>query len=142
MHRKFSIFLRNDRDCKAVSYDRHILASKFFLKNKETGYAFFRKSKCDCQCLHFWHNFLYLSLSNILIWTSICKAVRFLNIFEKWSWLYGYRSIQCKKELYSNRKFGSNCFCKIKKPNKNFLKLKCDWGCSYFDTTGMYWPWM
>ncbi len=28
------------------------------------------------------------------------------------------------KEIHSNRKFGSHCFCKIKKPNKNFLKLK------------------
>ncbi len=27
---------------------------------------------------------------------------------------------------------------KIKKPNKNFLKLKCDWWCSYFDTTDGY----
>ncbi len=23
----------------------------------------------------------------------------------------------------------------MKKPNKNFFKLKCDWWCSYFDTT-------
>jgi hypothetical protein len=30
------------------------------------------------------------------------------------------------------------CFCKKKKPNKNFLKLKCDWWCSYFDTTDGY----
>ncbi len=54
LHRKFSIFLRNNRDCKAVlSYNKHILASKLFLKNRETGQAFFRKSKCDCQCSHF-----------------------------------------------------------------------------------------
>jgi hypothetical protein len=32
-------------------------------------------------------------------------------------------------------KFGSHCFCKIKKPNKNFLKLKRDWRCLYFDMT-------
>ncbi len=24
------------------------------------------------------------------------------------------------------------------KPNKNFLKVKCDWWCSYFDTTDGY----
>ena len=28
LHRKFSIFLRNNSNCKAVSYDKHILASK------------------------------------------------------------------------------------------------------------------
>ncbi len=43
--------------------------------------------------------------------------------------------VQSKKEIHTNRKFGSHCFCKIKKPNKNFLKLKCDWWCSYFDRT-------
>ncbi len=47
-------------------------------------------------------------------------------------------SIQSKKEIHSKRKFGSHCFCKIKKPNKNFLKLKCDWWCSYFGTTDGY----
>ncbi len=31
-----------------------------------------------------------------------------------------------------------HCFCKIKKPNKNFLKFKCDGWCSYFDTTDGY----
>ncbi len=35
--------------------------------------------------------------------------------------------VQSKKEIHTNRKFGSHCFCKIKKLNKNFLKLKCDW---------------
>jgi hypothetical protein len=33
-------------------------------------------------------------------------------------------AIQSKKEIHSNRKFGSHCFCKIKKPYKNFPKLK------------------
>jgi hypothetical protein len=65
-------------------------------------------------------------------------AKKVLNIFEKWLWLLGCRSIQIKKEIHSNRKFGSHCFCKIKKHNKNFLKLKCDWWCSYFDTTDGY----
>jgi hypothetical protein len=40
--------------------------------------------------------------------------------------------------MHSNRKFGSHCFCKIKKPNKNFLKSKCDWWYLYFDTTDSY----
>jgi hypothetical protein len=33
-------------------------------------------------------------------------------------------AIQSKKEIHGNRKFGSHHFCKLKKPNKNFLKLK------------------
>ncbi len=63
------------------------------------------------------------------------KSNKVLDIFEKQAWLYGCRSIHSKKEIHSNGKFASRCFCKIKKPNKNFLKLKCDWWCSYFDTT-------
>ncbi len=55
----------------------------------------------------------------IIHYSLLAKKV--LNIFEKWSWLYGCRSIQSKKEIHSNRKFGSHCFCKIKKPNKNFI---------------------
>ncbi len=51
------------------------------------------------------------------------KSNKVLDIFEKQLWLYDCRSIQSKKEIHSNRKFGSHCFCKIKKPNKNFLKL-------------------
>jgi hypothetical protein len=66
------------------------------------------------------------------------KSNKVLNIFEKQSWLYDCRSIQSKKNIHSNRKFGSHCFCKIKNPNKNFLKLKCDWWSSYFDTTDEY----
>ncbi len=66
------------------------------------------------------------------------KSKKVLDIFEKRLCLFGWRSIQSKKEIHSNRKFGSHCFCKIKKPNKNFLKLKCDWWCSYFDTTDGY----
>ncbi len=66
------------------------------------------------------------------------KSNKVLDIFEKQSWLYSCRSIQSKKEIHTNRKFGSHCICKIKKPNKNFLKLKCDWWCSYFDRTDKY----
>ncbi len=66
------------------------------------------------------------------------KSNKVLDIFEEQSWLYGCRSIQSKKEIHSNRKFGSHCFWKKKKPNKNFLKLKCDWWCLYFDTTDKY----
>ncbi len=63
------------------------------------------------------------------------KSNKVSNIFETQLWLYGCRSIQSKKEIHSNRKFGSHCFCKIKKPNKNFLKLNCICWCSYFDRT-------
>ncbi len=66
------------------------------------------------------------------------KSNKVLDIFEKQLWLYGCRSIQSKKEIHSNGKSGSHCFCEIKKPNKNFLKLKCDWWCSYFDMTDKY----
>ncbi len=66
------------------------------------------------------------------------KSKKVLDIFEEGSCLYGCRSIQSKKEIHSNRKFGYHCFCKIKKPIKNFLKLKCDWWCSYFDTSDGY----
>ncbi len=66
------------------------------------------------------------------------KSNKVLDISEKQSLLYGCRSIQSKKEIHSNRKFGSYCFYKITKPNKNFLKLKCDWWCSYFDMTDKY----
>ncbi len=66
------------------------------------------------------------------------KSNKVLDIFEKQLWLYGCRSIQSKKKIHTNRKFGSHCFCKIKKPNKIFFKLKCDWWCSYFDTTDKY----
>ncbi len=39
-------------------YDKHNLASKLFLSNKETQVEIFfepvfGKLKCDCQCLHF-----------------------------------------------------------------------------------------
>ncbi len=42
-------------------YEKHNLASKSFLFNKETQVeiifeSVFGKSKCDCQCLHFWHD--------------------------------------------------------------------------------------
>ncbi len=66
------------------------------------------------------------------------KSNKVLDTFEKQSCLYGCRSIQSKKEIHTNRKFGSHCFCKIKKPNKNFLNWKCDWWCSYFDTKDKY----
>ncbi len=66
------------------------------------------------------------------------KSKKVLDIFEKQLCLHGCRSIQSKKEIHSNRKFGYHCFCKIKKSNKNFLKFKCDWWCLYFDTTDGY----
>ncbi len=101
----------------------------------------FRKSKCDCRCLHFWHDYLcwepsmlwardqlvlcnwsyrlmsiareykkheknfnspstketpsdilYLSLSNILIWTSTCESARYKRNIQN-------RKIQSKRVL-------------------------------------------
>ncbi len=48
-----------------IFYEKHNLASKLFLFNKETQVDFFfesvfRKSKCDCRCSHFWHNCCFL----------------------------------------------------------------------------------
>ncbi len=61
-------------------YEKHNLASKSFLLNKETQVDFFLwscvwKSKCDCWCLHFWHNccFFESSVSLILITMSLPK---------------------------------------------------------------------
>ncbi len=58
-------------------YKKHNLASKSFLLNGETQVDFFfeavfGKSKCDCRCLHFWHDccFLECSVSLILITMS------------------------------------------------------------------------
>ncbi len=46
-------------------YEKHNLASKLFLFNKETQAeiffeSVFGKSKCDCWCSHFWHNCCFL----------------------------------------------------------------------------------
>ncbi len=46
----------------------------------------------DCRCLHFWHNFLYLSLSNILIWTSTCESAQYKRNIQN-------RKIQSKRML-------------------------------------------
>ncbi len=45
---------------------------------------------------------------------------------------------KARKRYTVTEKFACHCFCKIQKPNKNFLKLKCDWWCPYFDTTDSY----
>ncbi len=37
-------------------------------------------------------------------------------------------------DLMRNIPWLASCFCKIKNPNKKFLRSKCDWQCSYFDT--------
>jgi hypothetical protein len=59
-------------------YKKQNLASKSFLINKETLVeiffeSVFKKLKCDCRCLHFWHNccFLQSSVSLILITMSL-----------------------------------------------------------------------
>jgi hypothetical protein len=46
-------------------YEKHNLASKLFLFNEEIQVeiffeSVFGKSKCDCRCLHFWHNCCFL----------------------------------------------------------------------------------
>ncbi len=46
-------------------YEKHNMASKLFLFNKEIQVeiffeSVFRISKCDCRCLHFWHNCCFL----------------------------------------------------------------------------------
>ncbi len=78
-------------------YEKYNLASESFLFNKETLVetffeSVFGKLKCDCQCLHFWHNFTYLSLSTILIWTSICGSVQYKRNIQN-------RKIQSKRVL-------------------------------------------
>ncbi len=78
-------------------YEKHNLASKLLLFNKATRVeiffeSVFRKSKCDCRCSHFWHDFSYLSLSNILIWTSTCGSVQNKSKIQN-------RKIQSKRVL-------------------------------------------
>ncbi len=57
-------------------YDKHNLASKSFLFNKETQVliffeSVFGKSKCNCHFLHFWHNCCFLESSVSLI-SCVC----------------------------------------------------------------------
>ena len=52
----------------------------------------FRKSKCDCRCSRLWHHFTYLSLSNILIWTSTCGFARYKRNIQN-------RTIQSRRVL-------------------------------------------
>ncbi len=59
-------------------YENHNLVSVSFLLSKETNVVFFFKavigeSKCDCLCLHFWHDccFIESSVSLILITMSL-----------------------------------------------------------------------
>ncbi len=47
---------------------------------------------------------------NTMIIHLFLLAKKVLDIFEKRLWLEGCRSIQCKKEIHSNRKFGSHYF--------------------------------
>ena len=117
LQRKFSIFFTNDRDCKAVEA-LDIFEKLLWLLNC-----------CFEGIVWLFTNFYLHRISIFFKNDSDCKVVdphffikKVLDIFEK----------------QSCRNFGSHCFCKIKKPNKNFLKLKCDWWCSYFDTTDGY----
>ncbi len=100
LHRKVSFFLRNDSDCKDVdlyntrkryavieSLDltRNIswLASCFSKIKKPNKHCSGNQSVIAGVCI-FWHDFLYLSLSNILIWTSTCESVRYKRKMQNW----------------------------------------------------------
>ncbi len=56
-------------------YEKHNLASKLFLFNKETHVEICEsvcgKSKCDCRCLHFWHDCCFLE-SSVLLISCVC----------------------------------------------------------------------
>jgi hypothetical protein len=76
-------------------YEKHNLASKSFLFNKETQVeiffeSVFGKSKCDCRWSHF--DMIAASLSDILIWTSTCGSVRYKRKIQN-------RKIQSKRVL-------------------------------------------
>ena len=84
----------------------------------------FRKSKCDCRCSHLWHNFLYLSLINILIWTSTCGSVQYKRNIQN-------RKIQSKRVLglmrYTHRLANHN-----KVTQKDFFVETCSHFKNYF----------
>ncbi len=97
LHRKFLIFLRNDWDCKVVdpynAIKRYtVIESSDFMRNIPWLASYFCKRKKPNKnflrnCVQeiivwllvfaFWHNFTYLSLSNILILTSTCGSVQY-----------------------------------------------------------------
>ncbi len=78
-----------------------------------------------------------MSLVLILRVFLVCRFDRGLNLYKKSSRYFLRNDCDCKVvhphlfikkvldifEKQSCRKFGSHCFCKIKTPNKNFLKL-------------------
>ncbi len=45
---------------------------------------------------------------------------------------------KARKRYTVTKSLDLNVSCKIRKPNKNFLKLECDWWCLYFDRTDGY----
>ncbi len=84
-------------------YEKHKLASKSFLKKKKTQVEIFFESvfgKSNCSenqglwllVFTFWHDFTYLSSSNILIWTSTCGSMGYKRKIQN-------RKIQSKRVL-------------------------------------------
>ncbi len=84
----------------------------------------------------------------MVIFLSACVEgiLQFTNFYLQRKFLIFLRNdCDCKvvdqykaRKRYTVTESLSHCFCKRKKPNKNFLKLKCDWWCSYFYTTEGY----
>ncbi len=107
LHKKFSIFLRNNCDCMPVGIQIEYFFSHVFCMSLVLILRVFLKGFIGDQILYRESSQYFLRNDHD------CKVVdphffikKVLDIFEKWS---------C-------RKFGSCCFCKIKKPNENFLK--------------------
>ena len=107
LHRKFLIFLRNDRDCKAVdpfnARKRYaVIESSDLMKNTPWLVSCFCKIKIPNKNFSlikvwlavflYWHDFIYLSQSNILTWTSTCGSVRYKRKIQN-------REIQSKRVL-------------------------------------------
>ena len=112
LQRKFSIMLRNDCDCKVVDqYNARkryaVIESKDLLRNIPWLASCFYKKRNPIRiflrnCVQeiivwlpvfaFWHNLTYLSLSNILVWTSTCGSVRYKRNIQN-------RKIQSKRVL-------------------------------------------
>ncbi len=99
LHRKVLIFLRNDSDCKDVDlYNTRkryaVIESSDLMRNISWLASCFSKiKKPNKHCsgnqsviasFAFWHDFLYLSLSHILIWTSTCGSARYKRNIQNW----------------------------------------------------------
>ncbi len=82
LHRKVSIFLRNDSDCNDVDlYNTRkryaVIDSLDLMRNISwlvNPISIVQEIKVWLPVFAFWYNFTYLSLSNILIWASSCGS--------------------------------------------------------------------